>query len=148
MIVPQVTPLPPISNDRIAGHVALFLSDYAPKGSFCHGDKYGRKTSRLKDGVRRMGILYTDPALKPKKYFFGLITIKPRPTLLGMLHFPNSPRNPDNEEWLFEMCSGHSYTSQAMKLIADLRSEYGVRIFVASEKPKVRRKRLCNQTYN
>lgn len=133
----------------MGGRIARLLHAYPPRGYLSHGDEHGRESSVCpEDDAQRMGVLYRDPAHKPTKHLFGLVTREPEPVLLGMLNFRNSPHNPSNRGWLFEMCTDHSYQDLAQQVIAMLRETCSVNIDIIDEEPAVRDARLYDQVYD
>lgn len=149
MITTLRATLPHDQDHVAASYVAGILHEHNPSGHLSHGDEHGRESSTWpEDGARRIGILYRDPSRKPTKHLFGLVTREPEPILLGMLNFRDSPRNPSERGWLFEICSDHHHQGFAREVIAMLRLESGVDITIIDEEPAVRDARLYDQMYD
>lgn len=83
-----------------------------------------------------LGVLYKDPAAKPRKYLFGLIVCKPRRAFLGTIWFYNAPRGATEDSWCF-CISGRKYVELAKALAEEMALAFNVKVSIrlTSEEP-------------
>lgn len=76
------------------------------------------------------GVLYRDPAIEPKKAFFGLITRNPERVFLGRIWFGrHNEKNVTDNHWVFE-AYGLQYVELVKKLIEAIAEEFDVEITI------------------
>jgi hypothetical protein len=74
------------------------------------------------------GVLYTDPAVKQKTYFWGLIKgDTPRRIYLGNIYIKGENPSSGPDRWFFEMY-GKDYFEVAKSLATDLAKEFEAKV--------------------
>ncbi|MFA6447566.1 MAG: hypothetical protein WCW31_04940 [Patescibacteria group bacterium] len=104
---------------------------------FCPASCIGESLVTL-DHSDSVGILYKDPELKTRSFFFGLIKKEPRRVFIGTIWFSNALRNADENNWVFEV-QGRKYVEMLKRLAEEIASVCNVKIDLrlTQEQPEV-----------
>lgn len=76
--------------------------------------------------TRSLDIVRKDPDAKPRKYLFGLITLKPRQEFLGTIWFSNKAGT-NKYYWVFEVYN-HEHVDLAKQLAGEMASNFNTKI--------------------
>jgi len=76
-----------------------------------------------------ISFILEDPRIVPKRYFFGLISQKPRRDFIGTIWFENEPRGAHEGRWVFEVY-GRKHVELAKRLALELSSTFSSKITV------------------
>jgi hypothetical protein len=126
-------------QDALSIRVTKWLIEKGFKPAFAIGIAVDNPSEYQIDALERsIGILWKDPNIQPKKWFFNLLKEKFRHQFLGVICFNDGQNRANEREWVIKTY-GRNRLEMVSKLADEMAATFKVRIIVrlVQEVPKL-----------